>query len=54
VEKRLVEAWPEIQKIVPELPEVNVAGEPEHQIELLQGAWTQITTQAEQLKTQLQ
>jgi predicted nucleic acid-binding Zn-ribbon protein len=28
--------------------------EPEHQIELLQGAWTQLTTQAEQLKEQLQ
>jgi hypothetical protein len=39
---------------VPKLPEVSDAGEPEHQIELLQGAWTQLTTQAEQLKTQLQ
>jgi hypothetical protein len=54
VQERLVEAWPKIQKIVPELPEVSDAGEPEHQIELLQGAWTQLTTQAEQLKTQLQ
>jgi hypothetical protein len=54
VQERLVEAWPEIQKIAPELPEVSDAGELEHQIELLQGAWTQLTTQAEQLKTQLQ
>jgi hypothetical protein len=54
VQERLAKAWPDIQNFVPELPKVSDAGELEHQIELLQGAWTQLATQAEQLKTQLQ
>jgi hypothetical protein len=38
VQERLVEAWPEIRKVAPQLPESSAAGEPEHQIELLQGS----------------
>jgi hypothetical protein len=53
VQERLVEAWPEIQKVAPELPEASDAGEPEHQIELLQGAWTQLATRTEHLEAQL-
>jgi hypothetical protein len=54
VKEILVEAWLEIRKVAPELPEVSDVGEPEHQIEFLQGAWMQLTTQVEQLKAQLQ
>jgi len=38
VQEKLSKSWPEIRKVAPKLPEVSDAGEPEHQIELLQGA----------------
>jgi DNA anti-recombination protein RmuC len=53
VQEILVEAWLEIQKVVPELPEVSDIGKLEHQIKLLQGALTQLSTQDEKLKEQL-
>jgi hypothetical protein len=53
VQERLVEAWPEIRKVAPQLPEASDAGEPEHQIELLQGAWSQLAICAEHLEVQL-
>jgi hypothetical protein len=54
VQEKLVEAWPEIQKVAPDLPEASNVGEPEKQIKLLQEAWTQITTRTEQLQVKLQ
>jgi hypothetical protein len=51
VQESLSEAWPEIRKIAPELPEFIDANKLEHHIEFIQGAWTQLTTQVEQLKT---
>jgi hypothetical protein len=53
VQEKLVEAWPEIRKVAPQLPESSAAGEPEHQIELLQGAWSQLAIHAENLEVQL-
>jgi hypothetical protein len=53
VQERLVEAWPEIRKVAPQLPESSAAGEPEHQIELLQGAWSQLAIHAENMEVQL-
>jgi hypothetical protein len=53
VQERLAQAWPEIQKVAPQLPEASDAGESEHQIELLQGAWTQLATHAEHMEVQL-
>jgi hypothetical protein len=50
VQERLVEAWPEIRKVAPQLPESSDAGEPEHQIELLQGAWSQLAIHAENME----
>jgi hypothetical protein len=47
VQERLVEAWLYIQKVAPTLPEANEVGKPEKQIELLQEAWTQLTTHTE-------
>ena len=35
VQERLVEAWMEIIKVAPQLPESSVVGEPQHQIKLL-------------------
>jgi hypothetical protein len=53
VQERLVEAWPEIWKVSPQLPESSDAGESEHQIELLQGAWSQLAIHVEHLEVQL-
>jgi hypothetical protein len=53
VQERLVEAWPEIRKVAPQLPEASDAGEPEHQIELLQGAWSQLAIHVEHMEVQL-
>jgi hypothetical protein len=53
VQERLVEAWPKIWKVAPQLPEASDAGESEHQIELLQGAWSQLAIHAEHLEVQL-
>jgi hypothetical protein len=49
-QERLVEAWPKIQKVTPQLPEASDAGESEHQIELLQGAWSQLAIHAEHME----
>jgi len=35
------------------MPEAINAGEPEHQIELLQGAWTKLATLSEPMEVQL-
>jgi hypothetical protein len=53
VEERLSQGWSEIWKVAPELLEANDAGGPEHQIELLQGAWTQLATHTEHMEVQL-
>jgi hypothetical protein len=53
VQEKLVEAWLEIRKVAPQLPESSVAGEPEHHIELLQGAWSQLAIHTEKLEVQL-
>jgi hypothetical protein len=53
VQENLVEAWPEIRKVAPQLPESSATGEPEHQIELLQGAWSQLAIHAENLEAHL-
>jgi len=52
--ERLVEAWPEIRKLAPQLPESSDTGEPDHQIELLQGEGSQLDIRAENLEVQLQ
>jgi hypothetical protein len=36
VQEKLAEAWPEIRKVAPDLPEASEIREPEQQIELLQ------------------
>jgi hypothetical protein len=54
VQEKLVEAWPEIRKVAPELPKASDVGEPEKQIELLQKAWKQLTTFTNQLQAKLQ
>jgi hypothetical protein len=51
--ERLVEAWSKIQKVAPQFPEAREAGEFEHQIELLQGAWSQLAIHAKNLEVQL-
>jgi hypothetical protein len=51
--KRLAETWLEIRKVAPQLPESSDAGEPDHQIELLQGAWSQLAIRVEHLEVQL-
>jgi hypothetical protein len=40
VREKLVESWPEIQKVALGLLEASEIREPEKQIELLQEAWT--------------
>jgi hypothetical protein len=54
VEESLVEAWQDIRKVAPQLPEASDAGDMEYQIELLQGAWSQLAIQVEHLEMQLQ
>jgi hypothetical protein len=54
VQEKLAEAWPEIQRVVPDLPEASEIREPEQQIELLQVAWTQLATCTEQIQEKLQ
>jgi hypothetical protein len=54
VQEKLVEAWLEIQKVAPELPEASDIGELEKQIELLQEAWMQLFNQTDQLQVKLQ
>jgi hypothetical protein len=53
VQERLVEAWSEIQKVIPQLHKDNDAGELEHQIELLQGAWSQLAIHIKYLEVHL-
>jgi hypothetical protein len=53
VQEKLVEAWPKIRKVAPQLPESSATGEPEHQIELLQGAWSQLAIHVENMEVQL-
>jgi TolA-binding protein len=53
VQERLADTWPKIQKVAPKLLEASDAGETEHQIELLQGAWTQLAIHVEHLEVQL-
>jgi hypothetical protein len=53
VQEKLVEAWLEIQKVTTQLPEAKDAGEPKHQIELLQGEWSQLAIHAEHQEEQL-
>jgi hypothetical protein len=54
VQERIVEYWSKIQKVTPQLPKASDAGEPEHQIELLQGAWSQFSIRVEHIEVQLQ
>jgi hypothetical protein len=54
VQEKLAEAWPEIQRVAPDLPEASEIREPEQQIELLQVAWTQLVTRTEQIQAKLQ
>jgi hypothetical protein len=42
-----------IRKVAPQLPKANDAGELEHQIELLQGSWSQLAIRTEHLEVQL-
>jgi DNA repair ATPase RecN len=44
----------EIRKVAPDLPEASEISEPEQQIELLQEAWTQLTTCMEKIQEKLQ
>jgi hypothetical protein len=52
--EKLVEAWLKIRKVAPQLPEAKDAGESENQIELLQGAWSQLAILIEHLEVHLQ
>jgi hypothetical protein len=54
VQEKLAKAWPEIQKVAPDLPEASEIREPEKQIELLQEAWTQLATHTEKIQAKLQ
>jgi hypothetical protein len=54
VQEKLAEAWPEIRKVAPDLPEANEITEPEKQIELIQMAWTQLVTRTEKIQAKLQ
>jgi hypothetical protein len=49
----LVESLPEIRKVTPQLLEASDVGEPNHQIELLQGEWSQLAICVEHLEVQL-
>jgi hypothetical protein len=49
----VVESWSEKRKVAPQLLESSVAGEPEHQIELLQGAWSQLAIHTKNMEVQL-
>jgi hypothetical protein len=51
--ERLAEAWLEIRKVRPQLPEASDVGELKHQIELLQGAWSQLAIHTENMEVQL-
>ena len=54
VQERLVEAWPEIRIVAPQLSEASDVGESEHHIELLQGSWSQLAIHVEKMEVQLQ
>jgi hypothetical protein len=53
VQERLVEAWPEIRIVAPQLSEASDVGESEHHIELLQGSWSQFSILTHHLEVQL-
>jgi hypothetical protein len=53
VQERIVEAWPEIQKVAPQLRKASDEGELEHKIELLQGAWSQLEIHIDHMEVQL-
>jgi hypothetical protein len=53
VQEKLAEAWPEIRKETPQLPESSAAGEPVQKIELLQVAWSELAIHTENLEAQL-
>jgi prefoldin subunit 5 len=54
VQERLAEAFPEIQKVVPDLPEANKVDELEKMIKMLQESWTQLTTFTGNMESKLQ
>jgi hypothetical protein len=54
VREKLAKSWLEIQKVTSDLPEASEIREPEKQIELLQEAWTQLTTSMEKKQEKLQ
>jgi hypothetical protein len=53
VQERFVESYSEIRKVTPQLLEANDAIEPKHQIELLQGSWSQLAIHIEHLEVKL-
>jgi hypothetical protein len=53
VQEQIAKAWLEIRKFTPKLLESSDAGGHEHQIELLQGAWSQLAIRTEHMELQL-